>query len=257
MKLFPSSKTELREILGGWLDETGERTTPQALVVPRDTYELSGETAAGAYRQLAPPDVAVIVTNHSEKTRGLSLWSSGAWKTPLGSAKIAAEFAARLAEKWDSATRTIEKGTPRELGIEAQVPFLQYLNAQIEIVPVIVGKMSLDEATGAGESLSEVSRAYERSGKTVLWIASTNLSEGAADAKVAKKNDYLCIRGMEAVDPAFLYETVAAQSTPMPGLFAAAVVLAACRHRGLSSASLAGYRQSGEARVTGYAALCI
>jgi len=257
---YPKDKKKLKEMLGRWLDGTGEQTAPQAIVVPHSKYELSGATAALAYRQISPPDIAVLFCSaHSGKGKASHLWSHGSWSTPLGKVKVAEKFAANFAAAWKVSEET--KPHEKEHGIEVQLPFLQFLNPRTEIVPVLVGRLSFEGCVRLGEALDEVTRETEKNGKSVLWVASTDLSH-QLPAKAAKEKDRMALKAMEAVDASMLFELANSEDMSICGLSGTTAILSACQARGNSTAELLGYTHSGEVSgddrsVVGYAALCI
>src|SRR5271169_3711200 len=66
-------------------------------VVPHAGYVYSGAVAGAVYRRLELPRRYVILCpNHTGMGEPLAIMSSGAWRTPLGDARVDADLAAAL-----------------------------------------------------------------------------------------------------------------------------------------------------------------
>ena len=146
-QFYPSSEKELKdEIKKCFLSELGPKALPvkkksrllAGLIVPHAGYAFSGPCAAWAYKELAEsmiPDTYVILgTDHKGFGSCVSLLD---WKTPLGTAENDREFGILLNQE---GVPVNEEAHSKEHSIEVQVPFLQFINSNPKIVPIIVSE---------------------------------------------------------------------------------------------------------------------
>ena len=129
-RLFAEAK---REILPGPI---------AALVCPHAGYDYSGAIAAAGYKQLEGlsfSTVVVISPSHRVFFRGCSVYSGGAYRTPLGDIPVDLEFCGRLTETdplialSDIGHEAIGGGY--EHGLEVHLPFLQIVLGRFSLVP--------------------------------------------------------------------------------------------------------------------------
>lgn len=184
---YPADPTELEQTVRGYL---ANASAPQikgeifGIIAPHAGYVYSGQTAAYSYKQLIEKkyDVAVILApNHIEDFSEISIFQGLAYSTPLGKVAIDTAFAQLLSENstpsapiilsmhghaWENMKRT-------EHSIEVQLPFLQIVQPELPIVPIVLG--SQDHST-INTLVTAIKSASEKSGKRVLIIASSDLS---------------------------------------------------------------------------------
>jgi len=178
-KLFATAK---RESLPGPI---------AGLVCPHAGYDYSGAVAATGYKQLTGlsfSTVVVISPSHRSFFRGCSVYSGGAYRTPLGDIPIDLEFCARLTDTdplialSDIGHEAIGGGF--EHGIEVHLPFLQIVLGQFSLVPIVMGDQEYPTARRLGELLGSISKL----GRTLI-IASSDLAHG---------HDYQATRRLDA-----------------------------------------------------------
>jgi AmmeMemoRadiSam system protein B len=174
---------------------------------------------------------------------------------PWGDVPIDEELAARL-EADCPLLREDASAHSREHSIEVQLPFLHRFRPDVRIVPVALGRLSLEECRDLGEGVAD---AIEGDPERPLLVASSDMSHYVPDA-VARKKDRLAIDRMLALDPEGLYATVRSERISMCGVLPATVVLFAARRLGATSARLIRYATSGDVsrdfeQVVGYAGL--
>ncbi len=142
---YPATATELRASVESYLAQIPD-TTPsppaKAIVAPHAGYVFSGAVAAHSYaswRDLGDRVRRVVVLGPSHRVylRGMALPASSAFITPLGRVDIDHE----LAEAVRSMPDVITDNTPHaaEHSVEVQLPFLQTLFRNFELLPIVVG----------------------------------------------------------------------------------------------------------------------
>ncbi len=219
---------------------------PKALIVPHAGYVYSGLMAARGYARLAGARetvrrVLLLGPTHRVPVRGLALPGCDAFATPLGEVAIDAAAVQQL------------RGLPQvvvspaahalEHALEVQLPFLQTVLADFELLPLAVGDAEP----------WEVAEVLERlwGGPETLIVVSSDLSH-YLPYRAAQSIDSETVERIVALQPPLTHEQ-ACGATPIGGL------LLAARHHHLqpqllglcNSGDTAGDRQ----RVVGYAAI--
>jgi MEMO1 family protein len=237
------------------VDASGPRNII-GLVAPHAGYMASGPVAAHAYHALARDgviDTAVIVgPNHTGYGSAISVWSTGAWTTPLGNARVDEQLARQLI---GGVVRSDESAHIYEHSVEVQVPWLQHLYGdKIAIVPVAVLAQDGDTARELGEALSRLQ------GNIVL-IASTDFTHYEPQDSAARKDSDVieAIRNLDSTD---MYRRLGEQDSSMCGYGPVAAVVHAAQLRGATRTELLKYATSGDvigdfSRVVGYASIAL
>jgi AmmeMemoRadiSam system protein B len=226
------------------------------LVAPHAGYMASGPVAAHAYYALARDgviDTAVIVgPNHTGYGSAISVWSSGAWTTPLGNARVDEPLARQLI---GGAVRSDESAHIYEHSVEVQVPWLQHLYGDnISIVPVAVLAQDAGTARELGEALSRLN------GNIVL-IASTDFTHYEPQESAARKDSGV-IEAIQHLDSNDMYRRLGEQDSSMCGYGPVAAVVHAAQLKGATRTELLKYATSGDvigdfSRVVGYASVAL
>ena len=156
---YPSTPAELTTMIEDFLSKVQVDETianPRIIIVPHAGYQYSGAVAAKAFKQLINKDItrAVIIgPSHHFPLAGLVLAKADIWQTPLGEVKVSLlnkDLARQPNFKID------DKVHEPEHALEMQLPWLQIVLPQAEIIPIIVGQLSLEEQQQFAESLSEI-----------------------------------------------------------------------------------------------------
>ena len=222
-------------------------SVPKAVIVPHAGYVYSGSTAALAYARLAPGRGAVrravvVGPTHRVAVRGVALPGADVFDTPLGPVRVPEGWAReRLADL--PVVRVFPLTHAQEHSVEVQLPFLQRVLGDIEVVPLLDGDAS-------GEEVAEVLDALWGGPETVVVISS-DLSHYLPYDE-ARAMDARTIAQIMALDGP-LDHRQACGATPVNGMLVAAArhglrpeLLGAC-----SSGDTAGDRD----RVVGYCAI--
>ncbi len=258
-RFYPAQPDALRGAVGQFL-RTAE-TTPRAeevtvVVAPHAGYPYSGPTAGHAFRRiqgLSAGRVILLGPSHYYRFPGLSVYTSGAWKTPLGTVEVDSVFAAGLAEAFGS---MCPEAHQPEHALEVELPFLQEtIGPDFSIVPILLGS----EASALHVRLAESLAAWMEPGD--LLIASTDLSHFLSET-AANHVDTHSLDTLIAGDPESFREGIADQSCSMCGATAVYTALVAANQLGASKRTLWDYRTSAAAtgdfaRVVGYGAVTL
>ncbi len=172
---YPSSPQQLQKEVDTLLTFSGpipNLSNVTGLVCPHAGYAYSGKTAAFAFKLLEGTNfktAIVISPSHQEYFPGISIYDGDAYSTPLGVIKVNKE----IAEKLTRDSNIIFKGVlghKQEHAIEVQLPFLQTVLKDFQIVPIVMGDQGKIFMDDLAAKLSEVI-----DDKTIL-IASSDLS---------------------------------------------------------------------------------
>lgn len=227
-------------------------------IVPHAGYVYSGPVAGAVYARLViPRTVIILCPNHTGLGGPAALDPSQAWRTPLGDVPLARRLAERLLVLAPGLEEDGEAHR-REHSLEVQLPFLQVRRADVEIVPICLGRASLPLCREVGEALAALVREEK---EPLLILASSDMNHYESRA-VGRAKDDLALARIEALDAEGLFQTVLARSITMCGFLPATALLFAARSLGASRAEVAARRDSGDetgddSSVVGYAGVVI
>jgi len=177
---YPADPKELAKMIDGFLAKAAPPPLENvvALVAPHAGYQYSGPVAAYSYALLKGRKfdrVVVIAPSHYEAFDYSSVYDGAAYATPFGQVPVDRAFAAKLATMDPSIKLSGAGHTPTperpEHSIEVQLPFLQRVLGQFELVPVIMGDQSYDACRALGVALAKLV-----AGTNTLIVASSDLS---------------------------------------------------------------------------------
>ena len=255
---YPGDPERLRAALESYIGETAGDEEVVGVVAPHAGYMYSGHVAGAVYRKVRIPDtVVVLCVNHRGVGARAALMGSGHWETPLGRVPIHEELAKDLKKKVDFLEEDAGAHS-REHSLEMQVPFLQYRNQGVRMVPICLQRLDYSECAALGEALAE---ALQGLSEPVLLVASTDMTHFESE-KDARRKDMLAIERVLQVDPAGLYETVTERGISMCGVIPTTSVLCACKALGVEKGTLVRYATSGDvsgeySSVVGYAGISL
>jgi len=245
---YPDNPIELKRTVADLLAHAGAgvaRPAPKALIVPHAGYIYSGAVAASAYSALADlrgriRRVVLLGPTHRVPVRGLALPEAERFATPLGEVPLDCAGMQALA----GLPQVVRSAAAHQMehSLEVQLPFLQQVLGDFQLLPLAVGDASAAEVA---EVLEQV-----WGGDETLIVISSDLSHFLPDA-LARQVDGETVKAILALNPHLNHEQ-ACGATPVNGL-----LLAAKRH-GLHPVALDVRNSSDTAgdpeRVVGYAA---
>ena len=177
---YPADPQELGKMIDGFLSKAAPPPLENvvALVAPHAGYQYSGPVAAYSYALLKGRKfdrVVVIAPSHYESFDYSSVYDGAAYATPFGQVPVDQAFAAKLAKMSPTIRLSSTGHTPTpespEHALEDQLPFLQRVIGQFELVPVIMGDHSYDTCRALGVALAKLV-----AGTNTLIVASSDLS---------------------------------------------------------------------------------
>jgi AmmeMemoRadiSam system protein B len=168
---YPDDPRELEDSLQALLlGASVERPAPKALIAPHAGYIYSGPTAAAAYRLLRNAAdirrVVLIGPSHRVPFQGLAVPAADAFDTPLG--RIPIDVTGRQALLELAQVQLTDAPHAQEHSLEVQLPFLQAMLQDFELLPLAAG-----DATAA--EVAEVLETVWGESETLI-VVSTDLS---------------------------------------------------------------------------------
>jgi hypothetical protein len=153
-----------------------------AAVAPHAGYQYSGPVAAYTYAALKGHKysrVVVIAPSHYVAFGYSSVYDGDAYATPLGNVQVDKAFAKQLV-KMDSTIRFSGEGhDPTSAGgehaIEVELPWLQKVLGNFEVVPIVMGDQSYENSRALGVALAKLIKSDPKGSETLV-LASSDLS---------------------------------------------------------------------------------
>lgn len=230
--------------------------SPLTLVVPHAGYPFSGPIAAHGYGSVArapQPDVAVVLgPNHRRQGEPVAVAPHDRWETPLGDVPVDRRLAEAIVETSEDATFDVTAHAS-EHSIEVQLPFLQWVDDELPVLPVCLGGLGHDRTERLGERLA---RIIDRDGRDVLVVSSTDLTHDRPHHAAAEADEP--VRGaIEQLDTESIGRLVENDEHSMCGPWATIAGLVSARELGAEEADVLQYATSADiagdsTRVVGY-----
>jgi len=259
-KFYPSDKTALASLVDGFLNRVDISPASGrllALISPHAGYIYSGQVAAHSYARLKGKDIETVIIigpSHYSAFKGVSVYTEGKWKTPLGTVDIDTRIARSLISD-ERDVRYLPEVFEREHSVEVQIPFLQRVLDDFRIVPVLIGRPTKESYDYLTQRLTELILKN----KKIMIIASTDLSH-YHDYDTAVKMDRLTIDAVLRLDTKGLRELLSKGEAEMCGAYPVLYTLRAVKDAGATRGVLFKYANSGDVTgqkqsVVGYAAI--
>ncbi len=270
---YPADPKVLSAMIDGMLAKvTGPQITDPilAVVAPHAGYEYSGPVAAYTYAQLKGHKytrVVVIAPTHYVSFDFTSVYDGDAYATPLGNVPVDKAFAEKLA-KMSSTMQLSDKGHQAtadapEHSVEVQLPWLQKVLGNFELVPIVMGDTSYESSRALGVALAKLIKSEGKEGDTLV-LASSDLSHyHIYDDAVTI--DHKTLNALQAWDYFSMSRNFQWRGQGQPGIWEAcggAPIVAAmiyAERMGANQAKVLKYANSGDitgdrSRVVGYSA---
>ena len=256
-QFYPGDPRILRNTLADLIPEgTTVKRNALAVISPHAGYIYSGGVAGETFAAVnVPEDVIILGPNHHGHGAPIALMAEGEWEMPLGRVPINNELAQLII---DPVIARDELAHRFEHSLEVQIPFLQMLQKNLSIVPLVISHVPFSHCLAAGKAIAAAIKKYR---KPVLLVASTDMTHYEPRVSASRK-DHLALEHVKKLDPQGLYDTVLGQKISMCGIMPTTIVLIAALELGANQAQLIRYTDSGEAsgdtdHVVGYAGLVV
>jgi AmmeMemoRadiSam system protein B len=257
-RFYPSHPAELIALIRKYTSRDPEHPpiSLRACLVPHAGYVYSGHVAGAVLARIAlPRKIIILGVRHYPQGEPAAILSSGAWRTPLGDARIDEELAEALKKACpllheDSVAHSTEHS------LEVQLPFLQVLAPDFTFVPVALGTVQFESLVSVGEAIG---RVLEASKENLLLLTTSDLNHYEDDATTRVK-DRKAIDQLLALDARGLYDTCRDEEISMCGLGPTVAMITALNALGAKKPELVKYATSADvsgdrSAVVGYAGM--
>ena len=238
-RFYPSDPAELTALIHKYSGaELGRPAIPvRACLVPHAGYVYSGHVVGAVLARIAlPRKIIILGVRHYPRGEPAAILSGGAWRTPLGDARIDEELAEALMKACPS-LREDRVAHSTEHSLEVQLPFLQALAPDFAFVPVALGTVQFESLVSVGEGIARVLAASQ---ENVLLLTTSDLNHYENDATTRIK-DRKAIEQLLALEPRGLYDICRNEEISMCGLGPAVAMTTALKALGVKKAELVKY----------------
>jgi AmmeMemoRadiSam system protein B/AmmeMemoRadiSam system protein A len=270
---YPANAAELSAMIDKLLAQVYEPATADpilAAVAPHAGYPYSGPVAAYTYAALKGRGykrVVLIAPSHYEAFSYTSVYEGDAYRTPLGDVPVDKTFAAALVKMNHSIQFSAHGHEPTAAGgehaLEVQLPWLQKVLGNFELVPIIMGDQSYEASRALGVALEKLIKKEKNPGETLV-LASSDLSHYHTYDQ-ANTIDHKTLGALAAWDYFSMSRNFQWRGANQPGVWEAcggAPIVAAmiyAERMGANEARVLRYANSGDvtgdkSRVVGYSA---
>lgn len=194
---YPKDKEKLSRMIDSFLakaDTISLEGKPQIIIVPHAGYEFSGSVAAYGFKTLENKNykrAIIIGPSHQSYFSGFAISQADFWQTPLGKIKIDKNLREKISKN-NNLIFISDNAHLNEHCLEVEVPFLQKINPQIKILPIIIGPYNPQP-----EVLASVLEEYLDS--STILIISSDLSH-YPPYEIAKERDGEVIKAILELD---------------------------------------------------------
>ena len=215
---YPGNPLELQQNVRKLLDEASQDVDLpddrilRALIVPHAGYVYSGSTAAKAYRLLNNyrdefRRIILLGPAHRVWIQGIAFPGVEAFETPLGRIPLAVKQIRELLRFPEVQLR--DDAHLEEHCLEVQLPFLQELLGEFDLIPAVVGETS-------AETFSEILETLLQDSNSLLLL-STDLSHFLSYSE-AQEMDSNTARAIESFKEEKILPERACGAHPLRGL---------------------------------------
>jgi AmmeMemoRadiSam system protein B len=178
-RFYPLDKSELIESIEscfshslgpGMPSESNGKRDIVAVLTPHAGYAASGMNAAHAFKALAEdgkPDAYIVIGPDHYGIPFDFVTCNEDFLTPLGPCKIHVEIVSRLS-KYIACNIQAHRA---EHSVEVEIPFIQYIDPDARIVPIIMGRQDIASAHKLAEILKTVCKDFD-----VVIVASSDMA---------------------------------------------------------------------------------
>ena len=263
---YPADPKELSAMIDDLLARAAQPPIKDpilAVVAPHAGYQYSGPVAAYTYAALKGRKfsrVVVIAPSHYEAFDFTSVYEGDAYATPLGTVQVDKAFARQLA-KMSSTMQLSSRGhDPTSAGaehaLEVQLPWLQKVLGDFQLVPVVMGDQSYENSRALGVALAKLIQG-DKDGATLI-VASSDLSHYHPYDE-AVTIDHKTLHALEAWDYYSMSRNFQTRVWEACGGAPIVAAMIAAERMGANQAQVLKYANSGDvtgdrSRVVGYSA---
>ena len=241
------------------VDPKIEKKESIGVISPHAGFIYSGPVAGAVFSSVRLPHRFVILgPSHRGIQSRLAIMREGIWETPFGDVSVDSSLAELIMSHSDLISDDAAAHL-HEHSLEVQLPFIQYFEKEISIVPICIAyHANYEELEELGKAIA---LGVRDSKDKVLIVASTDMSH-YVEQELAREKDFMAIERILELDAKGLYETVNQKNISMCGFQPTTSAIVASKELGAEGAELIKYQTSGDVtgdfnEVVGYAGIRI
>ncbi len=254
---YPKEPAVLQNLINEYLksEESVIEDDVAGVIAPHAGYVYSGATAGKAYRHLVGKSldaIIIIAPSHQKYFKGASVFNGDAYVTPLGVCKCDKELCSEIASVNSDVYLSLDghnwRDSSAEHSLEVQLPFLQTVQPNVPIVPIIMGTQN----SGAINSLMQaVVKAVKKLNRKVCIVASSDLSHyhSMKEAKIIDKQVYDAFSSFDYFRFSLLHQS---KNIEACGAGPIIVTMMACEQLGANKSFPVEYKTSGDTEAGKY-----
>jgi len=254
---YPGDPSVLRDDISRYIQNVPGRELAGdvvGIIVPHAGYIYSGQVAAHAYKliQNKKYDTVILIgPSHRVSFGGVSIYSQGAFETPLGVIPVNEAIACEM-KQISKIIIDYPIAHAQEHSLEIQLPFLQVTLGAFSLIPLVMGDQSAATCRELAYVISHVAKDHR-----MLIVASSDLSH-FHDYIKAKELDEIVLKHIQNGESVGLLNDLAHDKTEACGGGPIAVMMLAADRLGAHHSLLLTYANSGDvtgekSSVVGYA----
>jgi AmmeMemoRadiSam system protein B len=255
---YPKGKKELTKTVDDFISNV-KHTQIEGKIIgimsPHAGYVFSGQVAAYAYRHIKDTQYDTVILlgpSHRVYLKGASVGNWDAYATPLGKVKVNKEMVTSLLSIGEP-FHFVEQAHIMEHSIETQIPFLQRVLNNFDIVPIVMGPPSLKYCSKISEALVKIVKK-----RNVLFVASSDMSH-YPDYSNANNVDRHTLSLIRKCDPNLVFTSekkvcnkgISNLSTTLCGLSSVVTVMMTVKKLGGDAVKILHYANSGDIDIHG------
>ncbi|MFT4605115.1 MAG: AmmeMemoRadiSam system protein B [Rhodothermales bacterium] len=217
----PPLQHQIQQLLGKAPDFQEERTI-HVVIVPDSNQVNGGSVSAEVFKAIRGRKyrhVIVVAPTHAGEFERINVCSLDTYRTPLGDVKVSGRLRDELCDE-DDDIYVGDEGHFHTHGIDVQLPFLQTVLEDFDVVPIVMGAESPDLCRELGNAIGEI--MYNQ---PTLVVACANISAGEQD-EVDRFRELLEARNISGLMQQFNSNRI-----NIEGAGAVLVALLAAKHR--------------------------
>ena len=188
---YEGNPKALARIVDQYLDQAELPELPGeviAVIAPHAGHKYSGPVAGSVLSAIKPKKTYVILgPNHTGLGETFGLDESDSWKTPLGEIRVDRKLADAI-QKNCKFIKSDSISHAHEHSIEVQLPILQFLRHDFEIVPIVVSYADLNAYEEAGKAIAMAIKGLKIAGEVTI-IASSDMTHYESQEEARKKGE--------------------------------------------------------------------
>ncbi|MBE2280614.1 MAG: AmmeMemoRadiSam system protein B [Ignavibacteriaceae bacterium] len=247
---YPEDTGKLKSMIDSFIDagSCGIKITDVAGgVAPHAGYIYSGTTAGYFYSNLIDKKfekVVIVSPSHYDYFKGACVYEGNCFRTPFGKIDVNVEIRDKLTYGSYHIFNGKSGHLPRhtgsaEHGIEVHLPFLQTLNKDFTLIPIVLG--SQDRLT-VKELTNKLIEIYD---DKTIFIASSDLSH-FHQKKQAHQLDSIVVENIDNYDPEILQKDLESGKCEACGGGAIVAIMAALKKLNFKNSKVVNRSDSGD-----------